>query len=772
MRAPMKLATGTPAVAIVVLAMNFGACGDGAPSGANRAGATSGGGDPGSGGQSGKAPMGGSPGMGGAGRPGTGGSGGNGPGTGGTSGGGSSGTAADGGLPTADAGPADGSPGTGGDAKPPGADGGPSRSDIVPLFDATTTLEREVLFDRGDAIVTRFGDRGRDRHAREDEFQSYDHYLPHYWEYRTSRYIFVDKVAKGGGTIDVSWVSEWKLDPLPEFRAWYSGQGTVAQYHGNYAPRFKTEGPGTYDEDHNRVGDGVQYKFTYTITGAINLDGKAAPLAIGQFMEIEISQFLDAVPVGRDNYYGTVFLYEVGRGGMVPWYTVGTFADKSSERENSHKLDEKGWLGGRTTLPYAYSDEPDNHFMQMATNLADRNAQPFVRGRRVHHTHMTDGTHDEGAENGTFDALKGIAGPNYVNVSCDSCHKRNGRAPVADIGVPLDKWVFKVAAADGGKDPLIGSVLQPSGSPGEGTVSIARWVTNAEGLRSPEYAFSKQKPALFSARIAPPLVGLGLLEAVHESTILALQDVNDANGDGISGKIQISIDPITGVKRLGRFGWKGGASSLRHQIAGALNNDMGVMTSVMPKPDCGTMQQGCGNDQGAELADAHLDDLVKYVQLLGVRARRNLNDAETLRGEAVFNQLSCPSCHVADLKTSKFHPLAELRDQTIHPYTDLLLHDMGPGLADNLGEGQASGAEWRTTALWGLGLSACVVGGVTGPAQEQVCTPHHDYLHDGRARTIAEAILWHDGEGRKSKDAYVALPATDKTALVKFLESL
>jgi CxxC motif-containing protein (DUF1111 family) len=127
---------------------------------------------------------------------------------------------------------------------------------------------------------------------------------------------------------------------------------------------------------------------------------------------------------------------------------------------------------------------------------------------------------------------------------------------------------------------------------------------------------------------------------------------------------------------------------------------------------------------------------------------------------------------VAELKTSPFHPLAELRNQIIHPYTDLLLHDMGPGLADNLGEGQASGAEWRTTPLWAIGLSACVTGGVTGPFQKQVCAPHHDYLHDGRARTIAEAILWHDGEGRKSKDSFVALPAADKAAVIKFLESL
>jgi CxxC motif-containing protein (DUF1111 family) len=646
---------------------------------------------------------------------------------------------------------------------------------IVPLFDTSTKLEAEVLFDRGDAMITKFGDRARDRHAREDQFQSYDHFLPLYWEHRTDRLIFVDKVGKGGSTIDVSWVTEWVLDKLPEFRAWYSGRGSVAQYYGNYAPLFKREGPGLYDAELNRIGDGVQYKYTYTIKSSINLDGKEVPLAVGQFMEIEVSQFLDAPPEGRDNYYGTVFLYEVGKGGMVPWYTVGDWSDQTSERENSHKLDEKGWLGGRTTLPYQYSDEPDNNFMQMATNLAGENAQPWVRGRRVHHTHMTDGSHDEGPENGIFTELKGLAGPNYVNVSCDSCHKRNGRAPVADVGVPLDKWVFKIAAADGGKDPLLGSVLQPfgvGGSAGEGNVSIAKWTENADGLRSPTYSFSGTKPALFSARIAPQLVGLGLLEAVPESTILALEDVNDANGDGISGKAQISVDPVTGDKRLGRFGWKAGASSLRHQIAGALNTDMGVMTSVLPKPDCGDMQQGCGNDKGPELGDQYLNDLIKYVSLLGVRARRNLNDPDALHGEALFNQLGCASCHVTELKTSAFHPFAELRNQTIHPYTDLLLHDMGPGLADNLGEREATGAEWRTTPLWGLGLSACVTGGVVGPFQKAVCAPHYDYLHDGRARTIAEAILWHGGEGQKARDAYAALSAADKAALGKFLESL
>jgi CxxC motif-containing protein (DUF1111 family) len=678
------------------------------------------------------------------------------------------------------AGQANGNGGSGSDSTTIG--GASLAGGIAPLFDAATPLEPEIHFEtsNGSAVVTRWGDRGRDRHAREDEFQSYDHYLPHYWTIRTARYMLTDHVTKGDSRIELEWVTEWELDKLPEFRAWYNGNGSVAQYTGNYGPLIKKEGPGTYDNDLKKISDqGTQYKYTYTITKAIALDGTESPLAVGQFMEIEASQFLNFdvpdKPIGRDNYYGTVFLYAIGTGGMVPWYTVGDFADKSSERENSHKLDEKAWLGGRTTLPYQYSDEPENHFMQMVTNLSSLNAQPFVRGRRVHHTNMIDGSHDESAENETFTDLVGVSGPSYVNTSCDGCHKRNGRAPVADVGVPLDKWVFKVAGADGQTDPLIGSVLQPqgaNGSPGEGKVSIEKWTENPDGTRSPTYAFSGQAPALFSARIAPQLVGLGLLEAVAEETIIALEDVNDTNADGISGKAQISVDPITGDKRLGRFGWKAGASSLKHQIAGALNTDMGVMTSVLPKPDCGSMQEGCGNDKGPELSDDHLADLVKYISLLGVRAQRRIDDPDVIHGRELFDTLKCNGCHVTELTTSRFHPLAELRDQLIHPYTDLLLHDMGPGLADELGEREATGAEWRTTPLWGLGLSACVTGGVEGELQHQTCTPHHDYLHDGRARSIEEAILWHGGEGEASKKAYVALAAGDKGALLKFLESL
>ncbi len=663
---------------------------------------------------------------------------------------------------------------------------GVSTGDIVPLYDESTVLEQAIAFDRGDALVTRFADRGRDRHAKEDHFQVYDHYLSLYWKHRTARFQFEDYVAKGGTTIDVTFISEWKLGAR-EFRAWYRGLGTVAEYHGNYQsdPDWPVteEGPGTWDNNFNKISDqGIQYKYTTKIIEYKGLNWTASdpltPLAIGQKMEIEVSQFLDGQPDGRANYYGTTYLYIVGQG-MVPWKTVGDFADPSSEREDSYPIAEAGWLGGTTTLPYNYTNEPDNHFMQMATNLSHLNGQPFVLGRRLFHTDFETGLHDESIENGAFDEMTGKAGTHFVSASCSGCHERNGRAaPVAE-GVALEKWVFKVGDADGNPDPNIGRVLQPNNvgidnaTAGEGSVSIASW-TESNGLRSPNYQFERNTPATFSARIAPQLVGLGLLEAVSEATILALEDVDDANSDGISGKAQRAIDPVTGEIRLGRFGWKASTTSVKHQIAGALNTDMGVMTSVLPSPDCGSSQTTCDNT-GVELTDEHLDNLVKYTALLGVRAQRDLDDLQVQQGQLLFSSIGCDGCHTETLQTSAFHPLAELRNQTIHPYTDLLVHDMGAGLADSLGEGQATGAEWRTTPLWGLGLSACVTGGVinlVGGQGNEVCDPVHSYLHDGRARSIDEAILWHGGESENAKNNYQSLSANDKNALLSFLNSL
>ena len=629
-------------------------------------------------------------------------------------------------------------------------------------------------------MITKFSDRGRDRHAKEDQYQKHDHYLSHYWTHRTARYKFTDYVAKGGNSILIEWVTEWQLDAL-EFRAFYSGLNTVAQYHGNYDPLVIELGRGTYDNDLVQTSTiGEQYKYQLTINEYRDLAGGSFPLAIGQLMEIEISQFLRGVPEGRTNYYGTTYLYKIGVGGMVPWKTVGDFDDKSSERENSHPIAKKGWLGGDTSLHYQYTDEPDDHFMQMATNLSSVNGQNFVLGRRIHHTSFVDGSHDEAVENGVFAEMANKSGPHYVNHSCANCHVRNGRAAPADIGMALDKWVFKIADADGNPEAVRGSVLQPLQSSGidtEGTVAIASW-TEVNGLRAPNYQFSLGTPEKFSARIAPQLVGLGLLEAIPEETILALEDINDEVAPfGISGKAQRSTDPVTGNTRLGRFGWKAATTSIKHQVAAALNTDMGVMTSVLPEPDCGSEQLAKNqcDTPGSELDDEHLEHLVKYIALLGVRPQRDLDNADVIEGEQLFKDVDCTDCHIQTMQTSIYHPLTELRNQTIHPYSDMLLHDMGEGLADNLSEGNATGSEWRTTPLWGIGLSACVTGGVvdlTAAEGGEVCSPVHSYLHDGRARTIAEAILWHGGEGESSKQKYIALTDDEKNKLLLFINSL
>ncbi|WP_236250473.1 di-heme oxidoredictase family protein [Microbulbifer sp. ALW1] len=634
--------------------------------------------------------------------------------------------------------------------------GTPNLGNIVPLYDSATPLEPVQQYETATALVTRFSDRARDRHAKEDHFQAYDHYLSFYWEDRTASIEIIDEVAKGGDTVRMNVRTQFKLsDTEAENRWFYRGVGTVAEYCDNGVMTV-------VNNEH------------YFKERSFNCR-ENRPIQVGDKLEFEISQFLDAsVPNGRANYYGTTFLYIVGEG-LVPWDVGGT--TPFGGIKDSFKIPEKAWLGGDTTIHALTSGETDNHFLQMATNLGYDNAQPFMLGRRVLHSSAIDGVHDEKPlENPAFAPMVNLAGPHYINSSCGSCHERNGRAAPAAVGEPLEKWTIKVADANGNPDPYLGSVLQPkarSGAASEGNVSIAYW-SEQNGLRSPNYAFTGVTPARFSARIAPNLVGMGLLEAIAESSIVALADAGDSNGDGISGRVNRVIDPETGDTRLGRFGWKAGAASVRHQLARAFNTDMGVMTSVFPSPDCGSSQSDCGSS-GAELAGNHLRDLTKYISLLGIRPQRDYDNAAVVSGEQVFANIGCAGCHTPTMQTGEFHPLAELRNQTIYPYTDLLLHDMGAGLADNLGESEASGAEWRTPPLWGLGLSACVTGGVENPIGGQgneVCTPVHSYLHDGRARTIEEAILWHGGEGQAAKNAYQSLSAGNKQNLLQFLNSL
>lgn len=621
-----------------------------------------------------------------------------------------------------------------------------SKITLVPMYDQLSKLEPETIIETDTAIITMWADRARDRHAREDHFHLYDHYLTHYWEHRTARIYLTDYVAKGGNKITIHVYPEFELD-APEFRAFYRGIGTVAEYHSNISMK--------------KI-DRLHYTTTLTYN---NKENRA--LRIGDRMEIEVSQFLAITDsrgvklVGRDNYYGTTVLYMIGKGGYVPWEAKGVFGDASTEREDSYPLPEMTWTGGRTTLPYQYSNEPLYRFMQLAQNMAPQNGQQFVLGRRVLHTNFVTGAHDE-PDNPVWTEQAGKGGPHFINTSCNSCHVRNGRSLPPAINADMYNFVVKVGDAMGNPHPQIGGALQPqnsAGKAGEGEIFISGW-TESNGLRKPVYKFTGAVvPTNFSVRASPQLVGMGLLDAIPESNIQALEDPSDANGDGISGRMSIVTDPENGFPRLGRFGWKAGKASVAHQVAGAFNSDMGVMTKIFPKPDCGSAQTDCGNTSGKELDDTLLQQIIDYTSLLGVSARRDYKDPTALHGEALFASAGCATCHIPTQKTSAYHPKAELRNQTIHPYTDLLLHDMGPDLADNLPEGTASGAEWRTAPLWSIGLTSGVSEGEA-------------YLHDGRARTIGEAILWHGGEGEKAANNFKAMSDGDKEALIKFIKSL
>jgi len=604
--------------------------------------------------------------------------------------------------------------------------------EIVPLFDESTKREPATTQETTAALVTRISDRVRDRHAREDG--AYDHYLSFYWEERTVTIELIDRVAKGGTEITVNITS---LSPLnnPDFRCFFRGINTPAEYHHNVATRPAGK---------NRYTTTIQYNNT-----------ERRGLEVGDRMEFEFSPFLVAPRNGRKNYYGSAMLYIVGRG-IIPWRGEGKNID-------SAPLPEKAWLGGRLTLPYQYSSEPGEHFKQMALNTAPASGQPFMLGRRLHHTDFGSGEHSE-QPNPAYSEQAGKLGPQYVAHSCIACHVNNGRALAPAADGPMYQSVVKVAAdARGTPHPKLGSALQPqsvNGNPEAGVkldgYSVTRG-TYGDGtgytLQKPRYTFTAIAPEFYSVRLSPQLVGLGLLEAVSENSILALADPADEDKDGISGRVQVVADPETGQMRLGRFGYKAAQARVRHQIASALSSDMGVTTAIFNGLD------GESDSAEPEMAAEALGNLTRYISLLGVSARRDLDDAMAQRGEQLFVTAGCAGCHLPQLTTGPYHPLAELRNQQIRPYTDLLLHDMGPGLADNLGEHAASGSEWRTAPLWNIGLTAGVSGGEA-------------YLHDGRARTLAEAILWHGGEGESARNAFRAMPAADRAALVRFLKSL
>lgn len=442
--------------------------------------------------------------------------------------------------------------------------------------------------------------------------------------------------------------------------------------------------------------------------------------------------------------------------------------------------------GGKTTV----FSNGRNAFSLPAANLSDAERTRFVVGNSFFKRNWVQAPASTTARDGL--------GPHFLARSCGGCHVQDGRAQPPDFHNPLAPQPFaglllrlSVPGTDahGGPkhEPVYGdqfNTMGIHGVQGEGEVHLS--YERIEGqyadgtpytLEKPRYhlrnlAYGPMAPdVMVSPRIAPQVIGLGLLEAIPEAEILANAQAQAASTGPIKGQPNYVWDAYAERMVLGRFGWKANVGSLAHQTAGAFLGDIGITSSRFPQQTCTPAQKDClaapnGNakgQQGVEIEDYALDDVIFYQSTLAPAARRNAQDEGVLRGEALFHAAQCAQCHRPSYRTGTalFPRLSSpaLSGQDITPYTDLLLHDMGEALADGRPDFAANGRQWRTPPLWGIGLLPAV-------------NDHQRLLHDGRARGVAEAILWHGGEAEAAREQFRHLPAPDRAALVQFVESL
>jgi CxxC motif-containing protein (DUF1111 family) len=406
--------------------------------------------------------------------------------------------------------------------------------------------------------------------------------------------------------------------------------------------------------------------------------------------------------------------------------------------------------GGDTTV----DDRTRDAFRHPATNLTTEQRETFLGG------------------NSTF-AFRWqipVLGPLFNHEACVGCHGGNGRG-LSQIGNGslLSQALIRVSLATGVPDvpggnvpvPGLGLQLQDHATSGLPEVIVTQsWIERTEvyddgevvSLRAPRIEPRRPDGTLLpsdirtSYRQAPGVFGLGLLEAVAEDTLLGLADPDDRDGDGISGRANVVWDLERKTTAIGRFGHKATIATLREQTAAAFDGDIGLTSALFLEPD-----------GRRDLTDEQLEETTLFVSAIAVPAAAP-RDAAAQQGRALFDQLGCASCHVPTLVTGD-HRIAQLAAQTIHPYTDLLLHDMGDELSDGRTDFTAHGPEWRTPPLWGIGLA-------------QVVSPDATFLHDGRARTLAEAILWHGGEAMASREAFRRAPRPSRDALIRFLQTL
>jgi len=457
----------------------------------------------------------------------------------------------------------------------------------------------------------------------------------------------------------------------------------------------------------------------------------------------------------------------------VTWAIVGVASAARLEPATDFEL-----LDARSAGEATSQVQSRDAFTQHVPGLTTEQLSAFALGDHVFRTPWIEAP----ASVAAFDGL----GPFFSNRSCSGCHLRDGRGHppdgpddatrslVAKLGVPDSSGRTRPDARYGhhlSERAVRG--LAPEGRLVVQWEDVEYVYPSGEriALRRPriEVAAAAYGPleagVKISARIAPAVIGSGLLEAVPDSALVALADPTDADADGISGRVHWLDAREHGAasqqRVLGRFGWKATQRSVAAQVSTALADDIGITTPARPELEFTSAQRDARRRPHGgepELEGANLAALIDYCRMLAVPARRDVDDPAVRRGAERFRDAGCTSCHVATLTTGDM-PVTAMSRQMIHPYSDLLLHDMGPGLSDGLPEGDAQPSEWRTPPLWGLGRASVVSG-------------YLFLLHDGRARSFEEAILWHDGEARPSREAFRALPAESRGDLIRFLESL
>jgi CxxC motif-containing protein (DUF1111 family)/mono/diheme cytochrome c family protein len=624
-----------------------------------------------------------------------------------------------------------------------------SLGSVKPLFATEPAPLLPISFVRDDGVlVTRGAGRVRQRHELEG---TYNPFGPLYFEDRSYGFLIEDFTTKGESRIRVTYLPIARPEDKTNFRCFkVYGDGNV--FSSNTG--MESDGP---LPSLMRAGRELNASYARDIAPYARVQShemtrntrSGKPLAAGDLFEFEFGIFIEAGDVragSRTSYYTDTFRYRVGTGGLTaesldPAGTLGPIKSASQ--------------GGATTIAWIYA-EPELYFSQLALNVQHEHVQPFLEGRRLFHTDFATGEHSE-AGNPVFSEQAKKLGPLFVAKSCTRCHVGNGggRVPAGALD-ETSSLAFKLYG-----DAALGNQLQLSEGSARFVENVASEVSLADGsvvkLSRPRFEVKPRSGSTprYSARIARRLVGLGLLEAVSEQTLLAQADPEDCDGDGISGRLSLIKDPRDGVLRVGRFGWRAEKVSVAHQVADALDADLGVSTRIVP-----------GANGELELGDEDVARLVAYMRLLGVPAQRDVTDAQVMRGETVFRSVGCASCHLSSLSTGDAHPDLELRGQAIRPFTDLLLHDLGADLRDESGAGgdgmgaeAASASEWRTAPLWGIGLARGVQGYVA-------------LLHDGRAQSVQEAILWHGGEARQAREHFSKLSSDERAALLRFVDSL